>query len=583
MKYNTSNYRAIYGRLPNSNTYTKDYIQIPEPVSKELTNILRGSGDRVEIEYAWPDGGRHTGYFHWSTDRYHLSWPTNSPPPPWKLGDLADPVASIDGSTSTRSEAAADSQLAAIRGGGSNPRLFAIKLAGEPNRLHLRVYFENPPSERADRGLDRLPERLKAAVYALDASQAGTFFANWTTDAAPSSLGPERAVKLLRQIQSALTHSPNVLLVGPPGTGKSVALEELGAAYARPRPTSAVLFDPETWTGDWSQVDEPEARCLSLTFHASYTYENFVAGLLPKTTGSGISLEAVPGPLLCLSHWVGETQRQALLILDEFNRGSAASIFGDTLSLLDGDKRANESNRGSHIVRPYPEHEMRVPSSFCRGTGDPETVPEEVRLPARLHIVAAMNSSDRSVAPLDAALRRRFTVIRVLPDYALLSGHLGISIERAGQEPPMGFDIADWELDDVSALAVTLLRRVNERVEFCLGADFLLGHGLLWTIDANEPAGRLRQLCTCIDGLIVPTLRTAFVDQDETLAAVLGTPEHTQTDLSATTAAANTVAFWRIPPPELVSLVSKRLSLRPLHEMSESAQLGALVSIVSGA
>lgn len=572
VKYNTTNYKALYGRITGSTKYTKDYIQIPEAVSTELRSILENGDDDVEVEYAWPAGGRQIGRFHWSTDRYHLLWNTNDPPAPWKLGNVGtDPVASLSGDTSTRTEAAGDEQLERIENAGNRPWLLAVKLAEESNRLHLRVYFENPPGQLPDRSIDQLPEKLRREIEALEASSAGTSFVNWGDDV-PPPMPPVRAQELVKEIQAALLQDPNVLLVGPPGTGKSVALEDLRALYSS-EGTAAVRFDPESWSGGWSEVDEPPAKCIALTFHASYMYENFVAGLFPKSSGLGIELNAVPGPLLCMSHWVGDSERKGLLILDEFNRGPAAAIFGDTLSLLDKDKRSTSSDTGAHILRPYAGQPMPVPASFTQGNGAEEHVADEVRIPANVHVVAAMNSTDRSVAPLDAALRRRFTVVRVLPDYDLLASHFGISLERAEMPLPEGGGTAGWEVDDVSSLAIQLLRGLNERIEFCLGEDFLLGHGLLWSLDASDPLESLKQLAYCVDTLIVPTLRMTFVDQDETLAAVLAVREN-QSD--------GAVAYWKLAPPELDSIVSKRLALRALRRMDVEEQVKALVGLVSG-
>jgi 5-methylcytosine-specific restriction enzyme B len=66
---------------------------------------------------------------------------------------------------------------------------------------------------------------------------------------------------------------------------------------------------------------------------------------------------------------------------------------------------------------------MEVSAEFSNASG--QAVPRNLKLPASVHIVAAMNSTDRSVAPLDAALRRRFAIIFVGPDYEVLASRLG--------------------------------------------------------------------------------------------------------------------------------------------------------------
>src|SRR6266487_3945293 len=66
--------------------------------------------------------------------------------------------------------------------------------------------------------------------------------------------------------------------------------------------------------------------------------------------------------------------------LDEFNRGPTAAIFGDTLSLLDNDKRSDpDAGRpGAVIERPYPLEKMEVAAKYANGSG--KEVSLEVRL-----------------------------------------------------------------------------------------------------------------------------------------------------------------------------------------------------------
>lgn len=343
-KYTSSNFKALYGRLAGSTTYTKDYIQIPESVSTRLRPVLGGNGTNVPVQYVWP-GGTQPGHFSWSTDRFHLRWETDTPPRPWKLGAVGtDPVASLPGNPALRTEAQADAQLSAIDNSGTKPWLIAVKLADDGNRLHLRVYFENPPAALQDRNLSQLPQKVREEIANLGSSASG--FVDWSNGIRP--VAPVRAQKLVNEIVDALARDPNVLLVGPPGTGKSVALEDLRGLYSSQASTGTPTFDPDSWSGNWGTY-QVEARAESHVFHSSYAYENFVAGLFPKSSAGQIDLVAKPGPLLCLSHWVGTSARRALLILDEFNRGPAAAIFGDTLSLLDKDKRVGPGRLSAHF------------------------------------------------------------------------------------------------------------------------------------------------------------------------------------------------------------------------------------------
>jgi 5-methylcytosine-specific restriction protein B len=472
-----------------------------------------------------------------------------------------------------RTEAQANPQLQNIDNSGAKPWLVAVKLAGDGNNLHLRVYFENPPAGLTDRGIAQLPTKVRDEMAGLGGN-AASGFVDWSDCIRPVS--PVRAQKLVQEIVAALQRDPNVLLVGPPGTGKSVALEDLRNLYTGKASTGTPTFDPDSWSGSWGtyQVD---ARAESLVFHSSYAYENFVAGLFPKANqGGGIDLEAKPGPLLCLGHWVGSTGRKALLILDEFNRGPAAAIFGDTLSLLDKDKRVGPGRVATHIQRPYGGHPMRVPKSYQRDMAAPtEDVDGEISLPTNLHIVAAMNSTDRSVAPLDAAMRRRFTVIRVRPDYEALGAHLGLTDAEMSAALPAPLTAAQLDAKVVAQLALRVLRCINDRIEFALGEDFLLGHALVWGLSEVDSARRLRQLCQAVDAKIAPTLRMTFVDQDEVLGAVLGIPESQQVGPTDPEPATH-VAYWRNAPVAIASITPKRLMLRTLQRLDVAQQLAAL-------
>ncbi len=218
----------------------------------------------------------------------------------------------------------------------------------------------------------------------------------------------------LGEVVSMLVEKKQAIFYGPPGTGKTRMALELATELVR----------------DGGRFD-------LVQFHPSYAYEDFVGGFRPQEVegGSGIRYHRVDGPLRRIAEQAREApQFPFILIVDEINRGNVPRIFGELLFLLE--------YRGRDIRLQYwPE--------------------ETFSLPSNLFLIGTMNTADRSIALVDAALRRRFAFIEFAATKAPIDAVLGKWLERHG---------LDREPADV-------LRRLNEAIdedEFAIGPSYFL-------------------------------------------------------------------------------------------------------------
>ena len=184
----------------------------------------------------------------------------------------------------------------------------------------------------------------------------------------------------LRNIQRLLEDKRQIVFYGPPGTGKTFVALELARHFA----------------GEGGSTD-------LVQFHPSYAYEDFVEGFRPADKGGQPGFELRPGPLKRIADKArAQADEKHVLVIDEINRGNVARVFGELYFLLE-----------------YRDREMSLQYSEGRFT-----------LPKNLWFIATMNTADRSIALVDAALRRRFHFVEFSPHAPPVHGLLRRRLEK---------------------------------------------------------------------------------------------------------------------------------------------------------
>ena len=172
-----------------------------------------------------------------------------------------------------------------------------------------------------------------------------------------------------------------------------------------------------------------------------------------------------------------------VLIIDEINRGNVSKILGELITLLEPDKRLGAEN------------ELRLPLAYS-----PE---QPFGVPPNLHILGTMNTADRSIALMDAALRRRFTFEEVMPDKECLQKILKGAL---GNGSPL------------VQLVVDLFEVLNKRIRFLYDRDHQIGHAYFLRVKS------LDDLRFVFAKRVIPLLQEYFYGDWNKICMVLGCP-----------------------------------------------------------
>ncbi len=173
-----------------------------------------------------------------------------------------------------------------------------------------------------------------------------------------------------------------------------------------------------------------------------------------------------------------------VLIIDEINRGNVAAIFGELITLLEEDKRLGADEELT-VTLPYSKERFGVPGN--------------------LFLIGTMNTADRSVEALDAALRRRFEFEEMRADANVIRDVAELS--------------EGWDTIEVAGAGVSLpdlLNTINHRVELLRDRHHHIGHSFFLGLrDAQD-------LRTALERKVIPLLQEYFFGEDDKLELILG-------------------------------------------------------------
>lgn len=293
---------------------------------------------------------------------------------------------------------------------------------------------------------------------------------------------PVETDQIYLDVEAALHRRGQVILYGPPGTGKTyianrAAVWFLDGGSASEKANALLANDDLLSSRDsslsFAATDDDVARITRVTFHPSYTYEDWVEGFRPRQAdGESLQLTLTDGVLkrVCAAAR-RDTENAYIILIDEINRGNIPKIFGELITVMEKDKR------GRSVQLAQSRESFYVPSN--------------------VYLIGTMNTADRSIHLLDTALRRRFQFIELLPESDLMEGVT------------------------VGALALdTFLDGLNDKIRQRFGREKQIGHALFYK--DGEIVSTADDFASVFRFELLPLLQEYLFDDYRALADTLG-------------------------------------------------------------
>ncbi|KQY07954.1 hypothetical protein ASD37_08235 [Mycobacterium sp. Root135] len=253
-----------------------------------------------------------------------------------------------------------------------------------------------------------------------------------------------------------LDRKGQVIFYGPPGTGKTRAAKGFAAWLLRRESTGR---------------DDFPVRLTEVTFHASYAYEDFIEGFRPVSGERELKLELRDGIMKRVARTaLAHPHKLFILIIDEINRADVPRVFGELMTVLENGRR------GESVTLP--------------------TSGEALTIPKNVVVLGTMNTADQSIRSLDAALRRRFGFIELMPDEDVLDATIdGLPLDQ-------------------------FLQALNQRIVRIAGRERQIGHSFF--LDNGVPIESAEAFGQIIRSDIIPLLQEIVYDDYTQLKEFLG-------------------------------------------------------------
>ncbi len=297
-----------------------------------------------------------------------------------------------------------------------------------------------------------ISDRSDADLINAFATMCGSSYRSLLTSSVPAVTFSDYDNARINEIFEMLKKYKNVMLAGVTGTGKTYILNQI----------KEKAYFQESDLMHW---------------HNSTAYDDVIEGISAESTGTTINYEYKKGVVKQLAE--KSFGKKAFMGIENVDRSDAGENFGELITLLEPDKRENVAIEGLEGI---------------------------IRIPKDMYFLCTSKPLSKAQNKMDSALKRRFVIKQLYPDYELL--RLWFNVDDV---PVTAY--ADSTRDDRLKLAIYMLKSINDSIAECVGLDSQIGHAVLWNLRDTMNCS-LEDIFEVFDETILPMIEEMCVDED---------------------------------------------------------------------